>query len=136
MGADGGTIASSGVIPEVILKLWQDFRAGNHAECRRVQLKLQELIGAMFAAGNFPEGFRAAVALRGFDPGPPRYPLGPKELAELEDSKGRLACILGECGYAEAARECELRRGSRAQPPPHGIDVDAIVRSVMSGLGR
>src|SRR5512133_2713128 len=57
MGADGGTIASSGVMPEVILKLYQDFRAGNHAECRRVQLKLQELIGAMFAAGNFPEGF-------------------------------------------------------------------------------
>ena len=133
MGGDGGTIASSGVIPEVILKLYQDFHAGNHAECRRVQLKIQELIGTMFAAGNFPEGFRAAVALRGFDPGPPRYPMGPHEQAILEETKGKLACILGECGYPEAAHECELRRQSSADGPPIShLDLEKIVRSVVS----
>lgn len=133
MGGDGGTIASSGVIPEVILKIYADFQAGNYAECRRVQLKIQELIGTMFAAGNFPEGFRAAVALRGFDPGPPRFPMGPQEQAGLEEAKGKLACILGECGYPEAARECELRRQSPTLDAPISrARVETIVRSVIS----
>lgn len=134
MGGDGGTIASSSVIPEVILKLFADFQAGNYAECRRVQLKIQELIGAMFAAGNFPEGFRAAVALRGFDPGPARFPLSPHEAAQLEEAKGKLACILGDCGYAEAARECELRRTRTAAAPVSRADVEQIVRAVITRI--
>jgi len=136
MGGDGGTIASSGVMPEVITKLYRDFLAGNHAECRRVQLKIQELIATMFAAGNFPEGFRAAVSLRGFNPGPPRFPMSPTELANLEEAKGKLACLLGECGYADAARECEVRRRGAA-PAAHGkLDVDSIVRAVVEKLGQ
>lgn len=132
MGGDGGTIASSGVMPEVITRLYQDFKAGRHDECRKVQLMIQDLIAAMFAAGNFPEGFRAAVSLRGFDPGPPRFPMSPGETAALEQAKGRIACLLAECGYPEAARECELRRGN---PPPNRIEVEAIVRGVVSRLG-
>lgn len=135
MGGDGGTIASSGVIPEVILKIYDDYQAGNYAECRRVQLKIQELISTMFAAGNFPEGFRAAVALRGFDPGRPRYPMGPQEQENLEEAKGKLACILGECGYAEAARECELRRKrTSVSPTISRQDVEKIVRAVVSKI--
>ncbi len=134
MGGDGGTIATSGVMPEVILKLYADFQRGNHAECRRVQLKIQDIIAAMFAAGNFPEGFRAAVSLRGFNPGPPRFPLSAGELANLEEAKGKLACLLGECGYAEAARECELRRGSAAPRKNGALDVDAIVAAVVKKL--
>ena len=134
MGGDGGTIASSSVIPEVILKLYADYQAGNYAECRRVQLKIQELIGAMFAAGNFPEGFRAAVALRGFDPGPARFPLSPHEAAQLEEAKGKLACILGDCGYAEAAKECELRRARTATAPVSRAEVEQIVRAVITKI--
>lgn len=134
MGGDGGTIASSSVIPEVILKLYADYQAGNFAECRRVQLKIQELIGTMFAAGNFPEGFRAAVALRGFDPGPARFPLSPHEAAQLEEAKGKLACILGDCGYAEAARECELRRARTATAPVTRTEVEQIVRAVITKI--
>ena len=132
MGGDGGTIASSGVIPEVIVKLYQDYQQGNHAECRRVQLKIQELIGTMLTAGNFPEGFRAAVALRGFEPGTPRYPMGPTEQLVLEETKGKLACILGECGYTKAARECESR-GHKAQPVAaiNRVDVEKVVRDVI-----
>ena len=134
MGGDGGTIATSGVMPEVLTKLYRDFLAGNHAECRRVQLKMQELIATMFAAGNFPEGFRAAVSLRGFNPGPPRFPLSPQELVHLEEAKGKLACLLGECGYAEAARECELRGGSPAKSRRPSLDVDSIVEAVVKKL--
>ena len=63
-------------------------------------MKIQELIATMFAAGNFPEGFRAAVSLRGFSPGPPRFPMSAAELENLETAKGKLACLLGECGCA------------------------------------
>jgi hypothetical protein len=88
----------------------------------------------MFAAGNFPEGFRAAVSLRGFNPGPPRFPMSPGELANLEEAKGKLACLLGECGYADAARECELRRGVTAPRTPGGLDVDSIVAAVLKNI--
>ena len=134
MGGDGGTIASSGVMPEVITKLYRDFLAGNHAECRRVQLKIQELIAVMFAAGNFPEGFRAAVSLRGFNPGPPRFPMSASELANLEEAKGKLACLLGDCGYAEAARECEVRSGNQPKPTIERAELESIVRAVVSKL--
>ena len=136
MGGDGGTFASSGVMPEVIVKLYHDYQAGNHAECRRVQLKIQELIATMFAAGNFPEGFRAAVALRGFNPGPPRFPLSKAELDNLEEAKTKLACLLGDCGYADAARECNLRRHPSAAPPVQKYDVEAMVRSVVQALQK
>ena len=135
MGADGGTIATSGVIPEIITKLYRDFLAGRHDECRRVQLKIQELIAAMFAAGNFPEGFRAAVGLRGFNSGPPRFPMSPQELENLEVTKGKLACLLGDCGYTEAALECELRL--RQNTPACALrpsDVDAVVQAVLQKL--
>jgi len=136
MGGDGGTIASSGVMPEVIVKLYNDFQAGNHTECRRVQLKIQDIIGAMFAAGNFPEGFRAAVSLRGFNPGPPRFPMSASELANLEEAKGKLACLLGECGYADAARECEVRRGYSAANQMPAFDVNSIVAAVVKNLKK
>ncbi len=103
MGADGGTIATSGVVPEVIMKLYRDTRAGDIAEARRVQLKLLELIEAMFAAPIFPEGFRAAAALRGFDLGTSRQPLSRRERIDLRELQSRIACILAECGFAEAA---------------------------------
>ncbi len=134
MGGDGGTIASSGVIPEVIVKLYRDFLAGNHAEFRRMQLKIQELIATMFAAGNFPEGFRAAVSLRGFHPGPPRFPMSSAELANLEEAKGKLACLLGECGYGDAARECGLRRGNSEANTATSLDVNSIVEAVVKKL--
>jgi hypothetical protein len=88
----------------------------------------------MFAAGNFPEGFRAAVSLRGFNPGPPRFPMSPAELANLEEAKGKLACLLGECGYPEAARECELRRGGPLKNSSAAINVDAIVDAVLKKI--
>ena len=134
MGGDGGTIASSGVMPEVITKLYRDFLAGNHAECRRVQLKIQDLIATMFAAGNFPEGFRAAVSLRGFKPGPSRFPMSPAELSVLEEAKGKLACLLGECGYPDVARECELRRGDLERNTVSPLNVDSIVEAVLMKL--
>lgn len=112
MGADGGTLASSGVVPESIVKIYEDFRAGRYEECRRIQLKVLDLIEVMLKAGNFPEGFRSGVALRGFTPGPPRQPYGSGEEIFLAEMRLRIACLLQECGFEEAAALCRRPRTS------------------------
>lgn len=114
MGADGGTIATSGVAPEAVMKLYNSFRAGDIGEAKRVQFKLLELIKTMFAAGNFPEGFREGVNLRGFDTGRGPQPMSPHEMAHFKAIRGKLACLLAECGFAEAARSCERTNPSVA----------------------
>jgi 4-hydroxy-tetrahydrodipicolinate synthase len=112
MGADGGTIASSGVVPEAIVKIYEDFKAGRWEECKRVQFKLLDLIQAMLAAGNFPEGFRAGAALRGFAPGPSRQPMSPRAQESLKEMQAHMSCLLQACGCEDAAHLC--RRGSPA----------------------
>lgn len=102
MGADGGTIATSGVVPETIMKLCQDFRAGNHDECRRAQWMLQDLIQTMFSAGNFPEGFRAAVGLRGFKTGASRFPMSDEELNKLKIATKKMSRLMQEMGIQVA----------------------------------
>jgi 4-hydroxy-tetrahydrodipicolinate synthase len=59
MGGDGGTIATSGVAPEAIMKLYHSFQRGDLAEAKRIQFKILEIIKTMFAAGNFPEAAHA-----------------------------------------------------------------------------
>jgi 2-dehydro-3-deoxy-D-pentonate aldolase len=137
MGADGGTIATSGVVPEVVMKLYRDFRAGNLAEARRIQFKLLDLIEAMFAGPIFPEGFRAAASLRGFEMGHSRQPISSKEKSDLSELRGRIACILAECGFGEAAGACIRPLAAAAASGGNGrVDVESIVRDVMAKIAR
>jgi 4-hydroxy-tetrahydrodipicolinate synthase len=117
MGGDGGTIATSGVVPEVVMKLYKDFLDGRWDEARRVQLKLLDLINAMLYGANFPEGFRAGMSLRGFNLGSTRQLLSPREKSDLEGIRSKIACILADCGFQEAASACH-RPGAGASPGP------------------
>jgi 4-hydroxy-tetrahydrodipicolinate synthase len=156
MGADGGTIASSGVVPEVIVRLYRESVAGNIAEARRIQLNLLDLINTMLFGANFPEGFRAGMSLRGFDLGTTRQLLSPREQTDLEEIRGKIACILADCGFAEAAVSCRAKPGdsspgraalprpnivepagsTSANPAPSELNVDQIVREVLKTLGK
>ncbi|MBM3888833.1 MAG: dihydrodipicolinate synthase family protein [Verrucomicrobia bacterium] len=133
MGADGGTLSSSGVAPEVLMKLYNEFRRGNVEEAKRIQFKLLELINTMLYGTNFPEGFRAGVSLRGFNMGTSRQLLSPKEQSDLEDIRGKLACILADCGFQEAAAACQ-RFQARAATTPVPADTESIVKEVMRKL--
>ena len=133
MGADGGTIATSGVVPEVIMKLHRESVAGNIAEARRIQFKLLDLINAMLYGTNFPEGFRAGMSLRGFNLGTTRQLLSPREQIDLEAIRGKIACILAECGFSEAASACHVAPQTQS-PPPAGLDAEQIVRQVLKSL--
>jgi 4-hydroxy-tetrahydrodipicolinate synthase len=101
MGGDGGTIATSGVAPEAVMKLYQSFLQGDLGEAKRVQFKLLELIKTMFAAGNFPEGFREGVNLRGFQTGRGPQAMSPEEIPHFEAVRSKLDCLLKECGFPE-----------------------------------
>jgi hypothetical protein len=123
------------------MKLYREFLAGNWEEAKRVQFKLLDLIGTMLSGTNFPEGFRAGMSLRGFALGTSRQLLSPKEQSDLEDIRAKIACILADCGFSEAAHACRrqagaavvpTRRGAAAMPGAGaGIDVDSIVQEVM-----
>src|SRR5438552_3848470 len=75
MGADGGTNATSGITPELMRRIYDLAAAGQFAEAMPLQLRLIELFDTMLYSADFPEGFRAAVNLRGFDFGKSRQPL-------------------------------------------------------------
>lgn len=137
VGADGGTLASGGIVPEVVMKIYGDCRAGKWDDAKQTQFKLIELFSLMVGAPNFPEGFRAGYELRGFNAGHARFPLSDHEAAILAEMRGKLACVLADCGFAEAATEC--RRVDENCPVPaglKGVDVESVVRSVLHALNK
>ncbi len=136
MGGDGGTIATSGVAPEAVMKLYAHFQRGEIEQAKRIQFKMLELIDTMFAAGNFPEGFREGVNLRGFDGGRARQPMSASEMGQFNRIRGKLACLLADCGFAEAAAHCRRDAApapcaSHASRAPLSADVERIVRAVL-----
>ncbi len=74
IGVDGGTNATSGVVPELTRKLYDLTRAGQIEEAMRLQYRMLELFDAMLYSADFPEGFRAAVELRAFKRAPVASP--------------------------------------------------------------
>ena len=135
MGADGGTIATSGVVPEVIMALYDAFLAGNIAEAKRIQFQLLDLINTMLVGPNFPDGFRAGASLRGFKLGSNRQLLSPKEQVDLAEIRSKIACILTDCGFAEAAGSCRRREdATKVATDLTRVDVDAIVREILLHL--
>src|SRR5512137_250123 len=47
MGADGGTLSSAGVVPEVVMSLYHAARSGRWDEARRIQFELLDLFSLM-----------------------------------------------------------------------------------------
>ncbi len=75
IGCNGGTHASSGLVPEVTRSLYDLTRAGRIEQAMKLQFKLNEFFDLVFGCADFPGGVRAAVDLRGFDFGPSRQPV-------------------------------------------------------------
>jgi dihydrodipicolinate synthase/N-acetylneuraminate lyase len=113
IGCDGGTNASSGIVPELTRKLYDLARAGRIDEAMHLQFRVLELFDTMLAAGDFPEGFRAAVELRGFQVGPSRQPRTDKQKLDYSAVQRVLQCILADSGYADAPPQaCPPRTGN------------------------
>lgn len=101
MGCDGGTNAVSGIVPELTRKLYDETLAGQLDSARILQYQLLPLFDTMLYSAEFPEGFRAALRLRGFQPGVGRQPKTSVQTRELESLARQLQCLLSEQGFAD-----------------------------------
>ena len=111
-GADGGTNAASGVVPELTRKVYDLTRAGRHDEAMQLQFRLLELFDTMVYSAEFPEGFRAAAGLRGFNFGRGRQPQSESQHVDNASLQQVLHCILADFGYADQpATACPTRTG-------------------------
>ena len=131
VGADGGTNASSGVVPEITGKIFQLASTGQWELARDLQYRLLKLFDAMIFRSEFPEGFREAIKLRGFNTGVGRQPQGPALTAKLQVLSSELETMLREEGFMQ-----EAQTQFTSAPSTSGIDIEAIVRGVMAELAR
>lgn len=108
MGANGGTIATSGIIPEIIVELYERAVTRDLERATMLQYRILPLINHMLLGVNFPEGFKTGVAVRGFDVGPSRQAMSADEREYLHGLEAEISCILSDMGYTV--------RGLRACP--------------------
>ena len=132
-GADGGTNASSGVVPELTSKIYQLASTGEWDLARDLQFRLLRLFDAMILNSEFPEGFREAIKLRGFDTGTGRQPQGPTLTTKLQQLSRDLSTLLDEEGFTHTVS---------AESQPHSVapitrdNIDTIVQGVLAELSR
>lgn len=132
IGCDGGTNATSGVVPEITRKLYDLTTAGRLDEARQVQYDLVTLFDTMIYSAEFPEGFRAAVELRGFNMGTGRQPLSPDQKTDLNLLSKTLQCLLAEQGFTgEPVGGCPVKANEIDR-----AEINEIVQNVMGELKR
>jgi 4-hydroxy-tetrahydrodipicolinate synthase len=133
IGCDGGTNATSGVVPEITRKLYDLTVAGRLEEARQVQYDLLTLFDTMIYSAEFPEGFRAAVELRGFRMGTGRQPLSAEQRTDLSALSNTLQCLLSAQGFTDQpVGGCPVSR----QPAVDHEEVGQIVQNVLAELKR
>ncbi|MAG94781.1 MAG: dihydrodipicolinate synthase family protein [Planctomycetaceae bacterium] len=133
VGCDGGTNASSGVVPELTRRLYDLTDSGDLDAARKVQYDLVTLFDAMILSAEFPEGFRAAVELRGFQMGRGRQPLSSEQQTDLGTLSRTLQCMLSTHGYTnEPVGGCPVGTESAV----NAGDVSRIVSTVVAELQR
>lgn len=121
-GADGGTNATSGVVPELTRAIHRAVLAGNTQEAMRLQYQLLPLFDAMIGLGEFPEGFRAGARSRGWNLGSGRVPLSPEQRDAVARTQREIDALVAE--VAETSSSASL--------PPETIE--KIVQRVMRQL--
>ena len=131
IGCDGGTNATSGIVPEITRRLYDLTQAGRLDDARDLQYRLLPLFDAMLYSAEFPEGFRAALNLRGFRTGQGRQPQSAHQRQQLEQLRRELQCLLAGEGFTdEPVGGC---------PAGQGVDdeqVALIVQGVVDELKR
>ncbi|MHB0955090.1 MAG: dihydrodipicolinate synthase family protein [Pirellulaceae bacterium] len=128
IGCDGGTNATSGVVPEITRRLYDLTIAGQLDAARDLQYRLLHLFDAMLYSAEFPEGFRAALRLRGFLTGVGRQPKSASQQIELDQLGRQLQCLLAAEGFAnEPVGGC---------PVSGQVDQEQVARIVQRIVGQ
>jgi 4-hydroxy-tetrahydrodipicolinate synthase len=77
-----------------------------------IQYRILELFDAMLYSTDFPEGFRAAVELRGFNFGAGRQPLSDVQQLDRTALKRVLHCVMADYNLVAAPDFCAPRTGN------------------------
>ena len=90
----------------------------------------------MILSADFPEGFRAAVELRGFNFGRGRQPLSEAQQVDRVALKRVLQCLLADFGVVEAPEEgCVPRTGNMQRDKVMQV-TEAVLRELRQrGVG-
>lgn len=135
MGGDGGTIATSGVVPEMIVKLYDLFKQGDIKGATHIQFQMLELIETMLIGSDFPEGFRAGMTVRGFKMGRGRQHQSAASQLNIERITRTTQCLIAEHGFVNApAGGCDISKPGSMSLDPAAIK--DIVAKVMAQLGK
>ena len=86
-GADGGTNASSGVVPEVTREIFRSVQAGDIRRAMEIQYRLVPLFDKLVGLPEFPAGVRTGVRVRGLDLGPGRVPMTTTQHQRLREAE-------------------------------------------------
>lgn len=132
IGCDGGTNATSGIVPEITRRLYDLTLAYRIDEARELQYKLLALFDKMLYSADFPEGFRAALKLRGINPGAGRQPLASSQKIDIALLSDALQCLLAEHGFTgEPVGGCPVK-----EPGVDSQQVSRIVETVVAELKK
>ncbi len=128
IGCDGGTNATSGILPELTRQLYDLTQAGRLDEAMSLQYRLLEIFDTMLYSADFPGGFRAAATLRGLELGESRQPLSDTQKVDRQELSRQLQCIMADFGVVDPPAE--------GCPPRGEEDVAAITQAVLAELRR
>ncbi len=130
VGCDGGTNATSGVVPELTRAIYEACKAGQWDRAMQLQYRLLPLFDAMIATLEFPEGFRRGAKIRGWDLGQSRQPLSPQQSSAAEAAQRKLQEMLAGFDFVQS-------RPSPAHKVAAGASdevINRIVHEVLSQL--
>ncbi|MFN3193686.1 MAG: dihydrodipicolinate synthase family protein [Aureliella sp.] len=141
VGCNGGTNATSGVVPELTRAIYDAAQRGQWDRAMQFQYRLLPLFDAMIGQPEFPEGFRRGVLSRGWDLGQSRQPLSPDQVAAASRTQEQLATILAELSnwlpeISPAAGSVSASSNSASVADASDDFIERVVREVMQELSK
>ncbi|MCR9295996.1 MAG: dihydrodipicolinate synthase family protein [bacterium] len=139
VGCNGGTNATSGVVPELTRAIFEASQRGQWDRAMQLQYRLLPLFDAMIGQPEFPEGFRRGALARGWNLGISRQPLSPEQIQEAHKTQEQLAQILSELGQwlPELVPAMTPAQNTTSLESAATDDfIEQVVREVMQQLGR
>lgn len=135
-GCNGGTNATSGVVPELTRAIYEAARRGKWDRAMQLQYRLLPLFDAMIGQPEFPEGFRRGALTRGWDLGHSRQPLSSEQVAAAKHTQEQLSQILNELTEWLPEMEASPPAGESQSAGSEDAFIEQIVREVMQQLGH
>jgi N-acetylneuraminate lyase/4-hydroxy-tetrahydrodipicolinate synthase len=93
VGGKGCMTATAGILPEIMVDLYEAWQKLDYAEAKALQESILLILRTMFSL-PFPLGFKYAMELRGFEMGPPKQPLSDAERFNYRNTKVRIEKIM------------------------------------------